>query len=142
MKLQPRCTIYTAAPESWYSAQEYDMLVADVYSVGAVLLSMLWGRHPFTPSPFDDWIDPNVLHIFNKKDRVLLSQLVRPFSYRLKQVLLRILEPIPQNRITIQQFLADDWFTQTMEPQEREPRWESTLWKGIPSQNTQRFREV
>ena len=129
---QPHCTVYTAAPESWHFAQPYEMRIADVYSVGAVLLTMLLGCYAFAPSPACPENDVSAVCTQMKKDRHFITELLRPFNHTLKRLLLRTLEPIPRNRISIEEFLADNWFTQRMESQELEERKESTLWKGLP----------
>ena len=124
----PRCSYPTAAPESWQTGTySYDMIPADVYSVGAVLLSLLTGCHPFyTFEFFSDTMQGPILisrHAqkyrdyqgheltsFVKRDNSVLTRLVQPFDQQLRDLLLASLAIDPQTRITIQQFLAHQWF--------------------------------
>ena len=131
---QQRCTLYAAAPETLGVVQTpYDMRAADVNSIGASLLAMLLGCHPFSvPQNYSG--DVGQRTILMKKDRNLIRQLLQPFDYRLQQLLMKVLEPLPNMRISIDLFLADDWFTHGLQPQELEPDWRYSQWKGLPQE--------
>jgi serine/threonine protein kinase len=116
----PTCTIYYAAPESDMGL-EYDMIRADLFSVGCCLLAMLLAAYPFKPHidwPNSFWpnfqqksIQCKSLSNEMKKDSAYSYGLCKVFNPKLRQVLLKLIDPNPESRLTLNQFLADQWFT-------------------------------
>ena len=107
----PKCSLYTAASESYDNPNPYNLRLADIFSVGCCLLTILLGAIPYvavTP-PLDGSDERDVCRL--KRNINVTQDLIRPFDYNLRQVLLKLLDPIPDNRISIEQFLADPWFT-------------------------------
>ena len=112
---QFRCSPVTAAPESLYFEKCYDMKIADVYSVGACLSAMLLACYPFIPSNDTPEEELKIRSTLLKSDTNLLNKLIERFEPTLKEALLRILEPKPQNRITIEEFLEEVWINNQIE---------------------------
>ena len=125
----PLCSLYTAAPEAYENPNEYNLRLADIFSVGACLLDMLLGTTPY--EPIDPFIVSEEADSCNLKRNINVTQdLIRPFDYELRQVLLKLLDPIPDNRISIEQFLTDPWFTTRIHSEDdsnyrRQPRDQS-----------------
>jgi hypothetical protein len=46
-----------------------------------------------------------------KKDSAYSYGLCKVFNPKLRQVLLKLIDPNPESRLTLNQFLADQWFT-------------------------------
>jgi serine/threonine protein kinase len=141
------CSYSYAAPEShvrknfWgefdRESISYDMLKADVYSLGVCLLALLLGARPFDlgwdhpkPEPlsprcradamYPDWKKGRYWRLVTNYDFMVglrkrgpgfLRCNVSVFEKPLRQLLLSILEPEPADRITLEQFLSDQWFS-------------------------------
>jgi serine/threonine protein kinase len=114
----------------------YGMLKADVYSLGVCLLALLLGAHPFDlgwdhpkPEPVSpqcwaediipDWkkgwfwrkiTNYDFMVDLRKSGPGFIGCTVSVFNKPLEQLLLSILEPEPVDRITLEQFLSDQWF--------------------------------
>ena len=128
--LGPKCSLYTAAPESYGNPNHYNIRLADIFSVGCCLLTILLGAMPYIPiTPSLDYSDErDVCRL--KRNITVTEDLIRPFDFELRQVLLKLLDPIPDNRISIEQFLADPWFTTRIHSEDdsnyrRQPRAQS-----------------
>lgn len=96
---EPCGTAEYAAPEV-LSGKGYDGAKADVWSCGVVLYVMSAGLLPF---------DGDVKEMWGKKQRGEFP-LPKWMSPGLKWLLLRILDPNPDTRITIDEILEDGWF--------------------------------
>ena len=116
---EARGSPYTLSPE-YYDKNPHDLVIADSFSVGVCLLCMLLGRIPYL-APLPQPIKPTDKHRFMiicnqmKKDIGFTQYLCKQFDHQLRQVLLRILEPNPHQRLTIEEFLADQWFAQSLQ---------------------------
>ena len=120
------------------------MMKADVYSVGGCLLALLLACQPFCPPVglYQEHMAEAKRHILMKKDKNFIQQLVQLFDPSLRQLLLRVLEPEPQNRITIDELLADDWFSRRFQSQELEESWSQINWRGLPQQQWTKRRQT
>ncbi|KFK36742.1 hypothetical protein AALP_AA4G163700 [Arabis alpina] len=87
----------------------YDGSKADIWSCGVVLFLLNAGYLPFR--------DPNIMGLYRK---------IHKASYRmpdwtssdLRRLLRRLLEPDPEQRITVEEILVDPWFNHGVDPSE------------------------
>ncbi|KAL4165050.1 hypothetical protein KRP22_003783 [Phytophthora ramorum] len=98
------------APECC-SGEGYDPFKVDIWAVGVVLFIFLFGRLPFasesTRELFDEIIRAQiVLPTLEEPGREL------PFSPEVQDLLRRLLQKDPEQRITIVQALGHSWFAQ------------------------------
>jgi len=113
------------APESLENKGSYDMIVADFYSVGACLLAMLLGEHPFqatTPLPLKhvNSYEENETSFTNfttlmKKDVNYVKNVCDVFNRQLRYVLTRLLDPSPNSRMSAEEFLKTEWISKERE---------------------------
>ena len=127
MMHRPMCTLHYAAPESWYGTKRYDMLIADCFSLGVCLLAMLLGAHPYSPTIMDeprrpDFVDTDAykekktqyakLLNTSKKDVLFTEHLCANFPALLRQALVGLLDPNPETRMQVTEFLNHTWLRQ------------------------------
>ena len=106
------CTINYAAPESGYEVKcpPYDIMKADVYSIGCTLLAILLGSPPFEPqSSLNYNMECNRL----KNDNNYVKNMVEGYncSWPLKYLLIQTLVSDPSFRITLIKFIEHFWFS-------------------------------
>ncbi|KXN66405.1 Pkinase-domain-containing protein [Conidiobolus coronatus NRRL 28638] len=93
------------APEMW-SDEDYDARLIDVWACGIVYYSMRHRSIPFRMASLDDC---NYKTFIEKRRKGTCSQF-NQYSEGCKRLMERILEPNPDNRITIAEILEDEWF--------------------------------
>lgn len=99
-------TIGYIAPEIIIGGIAYDAHVTDIWSVGVILYKLVAGRYPFdtrSPTHAQDVI----------KGRY--GSLEGSESPELKDLIRRMLEPKPQQRITLSEIMRHPWFIQGFE---------------------------
>jgi calcium/calmodulin-dependent protein kinase I len=82
---------------------------SDVWSIGVLMFTVLYGYHPFDPSgtASDEQLRANILSgNYAGDDRVRLSD-------HAKELLKKCLNPDPSKRVTSEELLNDEWFTIT-----------------------------
>eukprot|EP00794_Sanderia_malayensis_P000605 gene605-1267_t len=94
-----------AAPE--LLAQEPYGAQVDVWSIGVNMFAMLTGNLPYTMEPF------SIIDLYHK----MMQRKITPFPKRISQgardLILQLLEPIPQKRITLQHAANHPWLKST-----------------------------
>ncbi|KAL0720819.1 hypothetical protein Bca4012_035418 [Brassica carinata] len=87
----------------------YDGSKADIWSCGVVLFLLNAGYLPFR--------DSNISGLYR---RIRTAQYTMPewTSPELRSLLRRLLEPIPERRITVEEILSDPWFNHGVDPSE------------------------
>jgi serine/threonine protein kinase len=93
------------APEMW-SDEDYDARLIDVWACGIVYYSMRHRSIPFRMASLDDC---NYKTFIEKRRKGTCTQF-NQYSEGCKRLMERILEPNPDNRITIAEILEDEWF--------------------------------
>jgi serine/threonine protein kinase len=135
----PLCTLPFGAPESYSKKLRYDTIKADVYSFGSCLsffscfsditcfVSCFWllldafPHWPIFAMPKSTSLDyqqrmQRWTHFFIclKKDINCTKLLCQSFSITLRNLLVNWLEPLPTQRINLDQFIWSDWITQNI----------------------------
>ncbi|POM73535.1 CAMKK protein kinase [Phytophthora palmivora] len=104
------------APECC-SGEPYDPFKVDIWAVGVVFFIFLFGRLPFTSEStrelFDEIIRAEI--ILPGPDE---SRRETPLSLKCQDLLLRLLEKDPEQRITITEALHHPWFAQDEDDEE------------------------
>ncbi len=90
------------------------MLKAESFSVGSCLLTLLLAARPFDPpvkripKSLQEW---EIFRSFCKNiKRYSAYALCKVFNLRFRKVLLKHIDPNPDTRLTLDQFLLDEWF--------------------------------
>ncbi|KAK7306823.1 hypothetical protein VNO77_44782 [Canavalia gladiata] len=97
----------------------YDGAAADLWSCGVILFVLLAGYLPFD--------DSNILNLYNK---ISAAEFTFPpwFSFSVRKLIARILDPNPVTRITIPEILRDEWFKKDYKPPVFEEKKETNLY--------------
>ncbi|VVB01061.1 unnamed protein product [Arabis nemorensis] len=114
-QIQPDGMLHTLCGTPAYVAPElllkkgYDGSKADIWSCGVVLFLLNAGYLPFR--------DPNIMGLYRKIHK---AQYKLPdwTSSDLRRLLRRLLEPDPEQRITVEEILVDPWFNHGVDPSE------------------------
>jgi serine/threonine-protein kinase SRK2 len=102
--------------------RHYDAKRADIWSCGVLLYTMLVGIYPFMlPTPLDGTAGQNAAQQAAALHQLMVSkQYSIPANLRLsagcQQLLGRLLEPDPAQRLTMQGLLQDAWFREGLPP--------------------------
>ncbi|XP_042504227.1 CBL-interacting serine/threonine-protein kinase 21-like isoform X2 [Macadamia integrifolia] len=110
---KPGDLLSTACGSPCYVAPEviankkYNGATADIWSCGVILFELLSGYLPFD--------DRNLMNLYRKISR---AEYTCPewFTATQRKLLFRILEPMPDRRMTIAEILEDEWFQTGYEP--------------------------
>lgn len=94
-----------AAPEL-LAQKQYGPQV-DVWSIGINMYAMLTGFLPYMMEPF------NVMEMYEKMMQRKMTPVPGFLSKECRDLLMRLLEPVPEWRITLRQVIKHKWFTGT-----------------------------
>lgn len=112
-------TLLYMAPEVLHNSDgRYDAKMADVWSTGVVLYTLLVGRYPFSGPPDDDALAVGVASMLKKmrgRDFDLPADALG-LTPRCAALLRRLLEPDEGRRIRMEEVLADPWFLTDLPP--------------------------
>eukprot|EP00884_Botryococcus_braunii_P019876 jgi/Botrbrau1/6572/Bobra.40_2s0035.1 len=90
-------------------ARPYNAQKVDMWACGVILYTMVFGKYPF---PDDDPLEQR-RRMINKEIDVPSTPIV---SNGGRELILNILEPDPDRRITMEEVLANPWFLQELPP--------------------------
>lgn len=120
----PLCTLPFAAPKSYSKKLRDNAIKADVHSLGSRLFSLLLGAFPHWPIfPLPKSTSPDYQQriqrwtnflMYLKKDINYTKLLYQSFPITLRNLLVNWLEPLPTQRITLDQFISSDCITQNI----------------------------
>lgn len=106
----------------------YDGAKADIWSCGVILFVLLAGYLPFH--------DPNLMEMYRKIGKAEFK-CPRWFPRELRKLLVRILDPNPDTRISIAKIKANSWYKKGLNSESEETETESKEKDVITADNTE-----
>ncbi|XP_028551834.1 CBL-interacting protein kinase 32 [Dendrobium catenatum] len=116
--LHTTCGTPNYVPPEVLKNRGYDGAPADLWSCGVILFTLLAGYLPFD--------DHNSINLYKK---IATANFTFPswFSFGIKKLLTRILDPNPVTRMTISEILEDEWFRNGDNPPVFDGTYETSL---------------